>query len=61
MACVYVGGPGLVGPGRPLAWGHMDGHGGVIDRSLGGGGGDERGLKGEEREEKRGAIVDPKD
>lgn len=42
VAHVYVGGPGLVGPGRPLAWGHMDGHGGVIDRSPEGGE-DERG------------------
>lgn len=42
VASVYVRGPGLAGPGRPLAWGHMDGHGGVTDRSVEGGE-DERG------------------
>ena len=44
VASVYVRGPGLAGPGRLLAWGHIDGHAGVTDRSVEGGE-DERGRK----------------
>lgn len=45
VASADVRGPGLAGPGPPLAWGHVDGHAGVTDRSVEGG---ER-MKGVER------------